>query len=432
MKHLSILYFSLCVLLFPSVVQAEDWPHWRGLNRNGHTTEPSGWSGGEWRLTEIWKENVGEGSTSPIIVDDHLYTMGWNEGNDYVRCLDASSGKVLWEKSYITPLHGRVAVGDQRLYSGPTSTPEFDAATGLLFTLGVDGDLKCWDTRQNGKLVWNKNLYDEFNPPQRAKVNRSGRRDYGYTSSPIVYGKWIIVEVGAEAGNLIAFDKRTGEQRWASQATDPAGHTGGPVPMTVEGVPCLAVHHFNGLLVVRLDEGHTGETVATYPWRTDFANNVATVVVDGNNILLTSAYNHFKIAKLTISLDKVEKVWEQEFASKVCTPIIHDGHVYWAWRKVMCLDYKTGSLKWEGGKIGDPGSCILTDDQRLVVLSGRGNLTLVETARRSPDQYQEIAARTGIFQTDAWPHVVLAAGRMYCKDREGNLICFDLRSGSSP
>ena len=418
---------AVCCVFLAGAIQAEDWPHWRGVNRNGHTTEPSGWDGTTWNLKEVWKANVGEGSTSPIVIDGHLYTMGWKDGSDIVRCLNASSGKVLWEKSYPSPRYGRVATGDQGLYSGPTSTPEFDSATGLLFTLGVDGDLKCWETKQEGKLVWDKNLYEEYNPPQRPKVNRSSRRDYGYTSSPLVYKEWVIVEVGAKAGNLIAFDKRTGQQRWASQATDPAGHNGGPVPMTVAGVPCLAVHHFNGLLVVRLDKGHTGETVATYPWRTNFANNIATVVVEGEDVLLTSAYNHFKIARLRISLGKSTKIWEQKFASKVCTPIIHEGHVYWAWQKVMCLDFETGSLKWEGGKIGDPGSCILTGDQRLIVLSGRGNLSLVETAGRSPNRYQELASRKGLFRTDAWPHVVLAAGRLYCKDRKGNLICFKVR-----
>ena len=93
----------------------------------------------------------------------------------------------------------------------------------------------------------------------------------------------------------------------------------------------------------------------------------------------------------------------------------------------MCLDFKTGSLKWKGGKIGYPGSCILTADDRLIVWSGRGDLTLVETARRSPDRYQKLAERKGLFRTDAWPHVVLAAKRLYCKDRAGNLICFNLQ-----
>ena len=145
-----------------------------------------------------------------------------------------------------------------------------------------------------------------------------------------------------------------------------------------------------------------------------------------DNVVLTSAYDHYKIARLRVSPGGIEKVWEQEAASKVCSPIIHDGHVYWAWQSLFCLDFATGQLKWKGGRTGDPGSCILTADDRLIIWSGRGDLTLVETARRSPDRYRQLAQRRKIVSTDAWPHVVLAAGQLYCKDRAGNLLCFRL------
>ena len=56
----------------------------------------------------------------------------------------------------------------------------------------------------------------------------------------------------------------------------------------------------------------------------------------------------------------------------------------------------------------------------------RGDLALVETADRSPKKYKELARKTGIFKTDVWPHIVLSGGRLYCKDRAGNLKCFKL------
>ena len=65
-------------------------------------------------------------------------------------------------------------------------------------------------------------------------------------------------------------------------------------------------------------------------------------------------------------------------------------------------------------------------DDRLIVWANRGDLILTETARRSPDKYRQLAAKTGLFRTDAWPHVVLAGGLLYCKDRDGNLICLRL------
>jgi outer membrane protein assembly factor BamB len=413
---------------------ATDWPHWRGPNRNGVVAASSGWRGDRWLSGDPgWTRSVGEGSTSPLVVGGRLYTMGWREGRDVVQCLDVATGAPRWSVSYPCSRYGRRATGDQGIYSGPSSTPEFDSATAYLYTLSIDGHLNCWDTRQEGKKVWGLNLYDTFDVPQRPRVGRSGLRDYGYTSSPLVHGDWLIVEVGAREGNLMAFDKRSGKRVWTSEATSPAGHNGGPVPMIVEGVPCVAVHNHDGLLVVRLDPGHAGKTVATWPWVTSFANNIATATVHGRFVLLTSSYNQHKIAKFEISLQGAKKVWEQEHASKVCSPVIHAGHVYWAWNRVMCLDFDTGALKWQGGRVGDQGSCLVTADGRLVVWANRGDLLLVETAQRSPGRYTELATRTGLGRSDAWPHVVLAGEKLYCKDRSGLLLCLDPRaSGPAP
>ena len=104
--------------------------------------------------------------------------------------------------------------------------------------------------------------------------------------------------------------------------------------------------------------------------------------------------------------------------------MVYKGHVYWSWQGVKCLDWETGELKWEGGGLGDPGSCVVTADGRLVALGGRGRLALAETADRSPTKYTELAARDGIFRDLAWPHVVLSGDRLYAKDRRGNLACF--------
>jgi hypothetical protein len=35
-----------------------------------------------------------------------------------------------------------------------------------------------------------------------------------------------------------------------------------------------------------------------------------------------------------------------------------------------------------------------------------------------------LAVRDLIFNALAWPHVVLAGGRIICRDREGNIACF--------
>ncbi len=407
--------------------RGDDWPHWRGLGRNGSVNESSGWQGGAWPAeTARWNAFVGAGGTGPIVIGQRLYTMGWRDEQDHVYCLDARTGRQIWKQSYDGPRYGRHSDGDKGLYSGPSACPSYDGKTGFLYTLGTDGDLICWDTSQEGQRVWGINFYEAYQVSQRPKVGRRSLRDYGYTTSPLVYGDWIIAEVGDDEGNLMAFSKTTGKRIWTSQSKDPAGHTGGIVPIAVDGLPCVAVLTIRNLLVMRLDKGHEGETVAEVPWATDFANNVATPTVVNNSVIITSEYNQYAISRFDISRSGGKLVWKQPYASGLCPPVVHKGHVYWCWRGVYCLHFETGKPIWRGGRgFGDTASCIVTSDDRLIVWGRNGDLALTETAVRSPKKYTEVARRSGVFNTDVWPHIVLSGGRLYCKDRDGNLKCFE-------
>lgn len=411
---------------------AADWPHWRGPNRDGVSSESSGWNGKTWLpQSSAWDARVGAGGSAPIVVDGSVYTIGWSDGRDHVVCLDAGTGKEIWQQSYEAPKYSRNAYGDQGLYSGTSASPSFDPQSKLLYTLGSDGDLNCWDTTKSGQKVWSVNFFDAYEVAQRPLVGTRRLRDYGYTSSPLVSGDWIIAEVGDDEGNLFAFDKRTGRRVWTSQSKDPAGHTGGLVPIIVEKIPCVAVLTIRNLLIARLDSGHAGETLAEFPWETDFANSIATPAVLGNSVIITSEYNQYSICRVEISKAGAREVWKQPYASGVSSPIIHRDHIYWSWRGVYCIDFETGKPLWRGGIFGDTASCIVTSDDRLIVWADHGELLLVETAVRSPKKYTELDRRRGVFRSDVWPHIVLSNGRLFCKDRDGNVKCFELAAAAS-
>ncbi|MGF1579900.1 MAG: PQQ-binding-like beta-propeller repeat protein [Gemmataceae bacterium] len=432
MQSLRLALRTLASLLFLFVVTHSssgqtDWPHWRGPNRNDITAESSGWKkGAQWPAKkDSWRVTLGDGSSSPLVVGKKVYAMGWRQNKDTVYCLDLTTGKTLWKQSYACPPYGRRSVGDQGLYKGPSSTPEYDTETGWLYTLSTDGHLNCWNTRNQGKKVWGLNLHEGYTIDRRPQVPGSGRRDYGYTTAPLIHGDWVIVEVGAREGTVMAFQKKTGKEVWRSKLKDPAGHTGGLAPMTVEDIPCVAVFTHFHLAVIRLDKNHVGETLAKYPWVTYFANSIPTPAVHNNYVLITSSYNQGTICKLKITKNGATKVWERRAASGVCSPIIYKGHIYWAWQRLYCLDFETGKEKWVKRWGGSPGSCIVTSDEKLIAWGGRrGQLLLLDIANPSAKRVKTLAFQPALFARHPWPHVVLANGHLLCKDRDGNMRCF--------
>ncbi len=416
----------LCFLIGTEVTPGADWPNWRGPRYNDVSQERSGWPKG-WPPKLLWQASVGKGSTSPVIAAGRVYVMGWQEsrgstGRDTVYCFDAATGKALWRQQYQSPYQGRWRLGDTDSYGGPSSTPAYDHGTRFLYTLGIDGDLRCWDTAKGGRAVWALNLYDRYKIGRRP-VARRGQRDYGYTSSPLIQGKWVVVEAGAKAGLLIAFDKKTGRELWTSESKIPAGHNGGPVPMTVEGIPCVVSLALKELVVVRLDAQHPGGTLASHPWATDFANNIATPAIAGKHVIVTSGYNQSCMSLLSVNRGGIREVWRSRSYSKVSSPLVHEGRIFFVEGSLRCHDLKTGKRVWRGGRF-NRGSCLLTAGDKKLVVYGAKRLALVDP---KADKYRELSRVDNVGRSTCYPHVALAGGVIVCKDMDGHLSCFSIK-----
>jgi hypothetical protein len=422
MLRLATALALLAAALLATPAAAADWPHWRGPNRDDTTSETSGYTGGAW-LTgpPAWAQDLGGTSeTTPVAAGGRLYTMTYQAGKDTVFCLDGVTGKQVWKQSYPCRARGRYAVGDEESYQdGPQACPEYDEESGYLYTLGIDGDLNCWDTRKGGARVWGFNLYDRFGAKQRPNTG-GGVRDYGYSMAPIVAGKQLIVEVGAPQANLMAFDKMTGgnpigKPTWISVNKDPAGDCGGMAPMTVGGVPCLAVLTLYNLLVVRLDAGHEGATLGEYPFKARFGCNIVTPSVWQGLVVLSS---HMCVEDVLVQVTPqgIVKIGKAPH-TEVGTPVFHDGRLYKCSGMLECWALTTteNKLLWRGDMFGDCGTAILTADKKLIV-SGANRLALYALDGK------ELAENTSIHAS--WPHLVLADGRLYCKNSKGQVRCY--------
>ena len=82
-------------LISVNLVTAEDWPQWRGANRDARVTgftPPATWPK---ELTKQWSAKVGSGDATPALVGDRLYAFGRQDLNEVTTCLSAADGKVI-------------------------------------------------------------------------------------------------------------------------------------------------------------------------------------------------------------------------------------------------------------------------------------------------------------------------------------------------
>src|SRR5438093_6895501 len=135
--------------LMTNCLPGQDWPQWRGPNRDAKAVgfkAPKTWPK---ELAQKWKVTVGEGVATPSLAGEKLYVFSRQSGAEIIRSMDAASGKELWQNKY----DSLGASGPASWFSGPRATPA--VADGKVVTLGVRGVLSCL-AAADGKLLWRK------------------------------------------------------------------------------------------------------------------------------------------------------------------------------------------------------------------------------------------------------------------------------------
>jgi outer membrane protein assembly factor BamB len=88
---------------------------------------------------------------------------------------------------------------------------------------------------------------------------------------------------------------------------------------------------------------------------------------------------------------------------------------------LVCLEWKTGEQKWEE-KSPKKGALMAAGD-KLIVLGEGGRLAIAEA---SPAGYKEIAA-TEALKGRCWTMPILANGRIYTRNSDGDMTVIDVR-----
>jgi hypothetical protein len=188
-------------------VVADDWPQWRGPHRDGKVggfKTPEKWPE---RLIQKWKVIVGVGDSTPALVGDKLYVFGRQGADEVIQCLDAASGKAVWESRYPA---GHVVTGPPARHPGTRSSPAITETK--ICTLGVGGILSCLDA-QTGKVLWRKQSADDYQGiPYKSDTSMS----------PLLQGGMCFVHVGGKTnGAIFAFELVNAQELKAALAQSP-------------------------------------------------------------------------------------------------------------------------------------------------------------------------------------------------------------------
>lgn len=387
----------LLALLLGLPASATDWPNWLGPNRDGTTTDegfdPAFAKGG----AEIkWNTDIGVGFTGVTIADGLAYTAGWKDGNTTFYAFNAKTGKAVWSHTFPTKKYDNLNVG------GPRGTAA--VSDGRVYHKAGGGEFFCYDAK-SGDVLWQMNLAKQY----AVKVPR-----WGFSGSPLILGDTVYLDIG----KIIALNKTTGKEVWATKDFGPAYST--PALMTIKGKDYLAVFPATGLYVL---ERESGKQVAHKPWKTSYDVHAATpVVIKDKFIFMSSDYNT-GCALLKFTGTKLEEVWENKsLKNQMATSIFHEGFLYgFNSAKLTCVNAQTGQQVWSQRGLGR-GTVILVGTT-LVVLSDTGE---VLTAPASPKAFMPIT-KTRVIEGDdtIWTSPTFANNLLYIRGSRGKLVCID-------
>jgi outer membrane protein assembly factor BamB len=381
-----------------SCALAQDWPQWRGPNRDGKASAFSAPKTWPKELTQKWKVNVGLGDATPALVGDKLYVFARQDADEVIRCLDAATGKELWQEKYAAQAVSGPSAGQ---HSGPRSSPA--VAEGKVVTIGAGGVLSCVDAAK-GKMLWHK---DDF----------SGVWPKFFTaSSPIVTGGLCIAQLGSESnGGIVAYDLASGDQKW--KWTGDGTAYASPDLLTVDGtkmVVTLTAKKIVGLGVA------DGKLLWEVPFETRGMNyNAATPIVDGQTVICTGAGRGTKAMKIEKTADgfAAKELWSNpDNAVQFNSPVLKGGQIYGLSQKsvIFCLDAKDGKTLWTTELGGRGFGSIVDAGSVLLALTPKGELAVFEP---SDKEYKKLASYK-VAETETYAYPVAAGKGVFVKEKD--------------
>ena len=389
-----LLAVALVLALTPQALAAqEEWPGFRGAD--GSAVAHVALDVSTLAPEVVWRVQAGSGYSGIVVADGRVITM-IEDGAQFILALDAETGAELWRHEV-----AKAYPGHDGSWDGPVGTPVVH--DGVVVALEPWGRLVALDA-VGGEPMWSIHLADDLGAP---------RPVYGFASSPTVVGDTLIINGGGEAGTVIGFGLRTGEQRWKVGAETAAAQSpvlvnlgGRDLVVAAGGQSVFAIEPTDGTVVMQYAHGGRGVRGS---------DSMVPVAAGTDRLFLTHSGDSSQAITVATGDGGLvgEQLWdERTLRSSYVPTVFHDGYIYgYNLRILSCVDAATGELMWRSRTPGDGFPTII--DGYLMVLTKDGTLHL---APATPDGYDEMVG-VPIFNELTWTPPSVAYGDVFARSQ---------------
>jgi len=410
-RHLPLLLALSCMLsLAPAA--ADDWPQWRGPQRDGRSAETGllqSWPEGGPK--KLWTASgFGTGFSSVAVSGGKIFTLGDLPDGQYVIAAKAADGSVLWKTKLGSPHEDE--------FPGPRSTPTI--AGDRLYALGSDGSLVCLQTA-DGKQVWKRSVQSDF---------AASAPQWKFAESPLVDSDHVIVTPASSGALMVALDAATGKEAWRTPGSLPGGKgQDGPgyasaVVSTAGGVRQYVQMVGRGLMGI---DAASGRLLWSYNKVANNVANIPTPIVSGDLVFASTGYQTgaalLRLAGGSGGIDATEKyflkhdVFQNHHGNMILDKgVIYAGHGHNRGAPIA-IEMETGKVLWGPAQNAGKGSAAIAyADRRLYLRYQNGLMMLIDA---SPTGYQE----RGSFmipdvKRESWSHPVIANGVLLLREQD--------------
>jgi outer membrane protein assembly factor BamB len=415
MRKSALLLGALLVVCFTHA-DAENWPQFRGPNRDGISGETGllrAWPEGGPKV--LWSVDVAQGYAAAAIHGGKVFFNDYDEASSewLVRSVSLADGTQLWqfrEPRRIRPNHG--------------ITRTVPAVNGRhVFSLDPKAVLHALNAT-TGEEIWRKNLVQEY----QAKIP-----PWYNGQCPLLDQNRLVIAPGG-AALMVALEPATGEEIWRTPNPDgwPMSHAS-VMPATLAGTKQYLYNNLFGTVGVAAEDGRM---LWHFPFKFNVAVAPSPLPLENDRVLITAGYDaggailRIRRDGEGLAVDEVKPIPPSVWNSEIHTPIAHDGLLFSIGRHkrglFTCLNHE-GEVVWtsEGQASFEMGSYIMADGMFFVLEGKTGMLRLVEART---DEYRELAQAQVLSGHDVWGPMAFSDGKLVLRDMR-RMICLEVGKG---